>query len=152
MVSSRLSVLLFISWLGISSGVCDERHGLRSCPRGSILPAMDASESCASLSREELLTLVAELRRQMAELTARNAEVRAEIDQPKRGSKRQAALFSKGTRVTMPKPLGRKPGSGPLGDCEAPPPEDIMGLPVDVYLPPSPASCERWKKRYRFPR
>jgi len=65
-----------------------------------------------ALSREELLALVVELQRQMTEL-------RAEIDQLKRGGKRQAAPFSKGTRVAKPKPPGRKPGAGPFRSREA---------------------------------
>ena len=80
-----------------------------------------------ALSREELLALVVELQRQIAEL-------RAEIDQLKRGGKRQAAPFSKGTRVAEPKPPGRKPGAGPFRYREAPPPEAITALPVDVKV------------------
>jgi hypothetical protein len=73
---------------------------------------MDAPESFAALDREELLALVAELRQQVAALTATNAELRVEIEQLKRGGKRQAAPFAKGTTVAEPKPSGRKPGSG----------------------------------------
>ena len=80
-----------------------------------------------ALSREELLALVVELQRQIAEL-------RAEIDQLKRGGKRQAAPFSKGSRVANPKPPGRKPGSGPFRYREAPPPEAITEPPVDVKV------------------
>jgi transposase len=80
-----------------------------------------------ALSREELLALVVELQRQIAEL-------RTEIDQLKRGGKRQAAPFSKGTRVAEPKPPGRKPGAGPFRYREAPPPEAITALPVDVKV------------------
>jgi hypothetical protein len=49
-----------------SLNVIDWRRGLRSCPRGSIVPAVDAFENLALLSQEELPTLVAELRRQVA--------------------------------------------------------------------------------------
>jgi transposase len=80
-----------------------------------------------ALSREELLALVVELQRQITEL-------RAEIDQLKRGGKRQAAPFSKGTRIAKPKPPGRKPGAGPFRSREAPPPEAITALPVDVKV------------------
>jgi transposase len=65
-----------------------------------------------ALSREELLALVGELQRQITELRASHEALRVEIDQLKRGGKRQAAPFSKGTRVADPKPPGRKPGSG----------------------------------------
>ena len=71
--------------------------------------------------------MVAELQRQIAEL-------RAEIDELKRGGKRQAAPFSKGTRVAEPKPPGRKPGSGTFRYREAPPPEAITAPPVDVKV------------------
>jgi transposase len=80
-----------------------------------------------TLSREELLALVVELQRQLTEL-------RAEIDQLKRGGKRQAAPFSKGTRVAEPKPPGRKPGAGPFHYRKAPPPEALTMPPVDVQV------------------
>lgn len=81
----------------------------------------------SALNREELLTLVVELQRQITEL-------RAEIDQLKQGGKRQAAPFSKGTRAAEPKPPGRKPGAGPFHYREAPPAEAITALPVDVQV------------------
>ena len=86
-------------------------------------------EHLPTLSREELLALVAELQRQIAAL-------RAEIDELKRGGKRQAAPFSKGARVAEPKPPGRKPGTGTFHDREAPPPEDMTEPPVDVTVTP----------------
>jgi transposase len=79
------------------------------------------------LSREELLALVAELQRQVAAL-------RAEIDQLKRGGKRQARPFSKGTREPAPKRPGRKRGPGTVRYREAPPPEAITEPPVDVQV------------------
>jgi len=91
-------------------------------------------EPLHALSREDLLALVAELQRQIAELRASQEALRAEIDQLKRGGKRQAAPFSKGTRVPAPKPPGRKPGSGLFRDREAPPPEAITEPPVDVTV------------------
>jgi transposase len=89
--------------------------------------AMTSPNDLASLSREDLLALLAELQRQVVEL-------RAEIEQLKRGGKRQAAPFSKGTRVADPKPPGRKPGAGPFRYREAPPPEAITEPPVDVRV------------------
>ena len=100
----------------------------------SILPAMDASESLASLSREALLALVAALQRQVAELAASNTALRAEIDQLTRGGKRQAAPFSKGTREPKPQRPGRKPDSGTFSYREAPPPGAITQPPVDVQV------------------
>jgi transposase len=89
-------------------------------------------EHLPTLSREDLLALVAELQRQIAALTASHEALRAEIDELKRGGKRQAAPFSKGTRMAEPKPPGRKPGSGPFRYREVPPPETITEPPVDV--------------------
>jgi hypothetical protein len=87
------------------------------------------------LSREDLLVLVAALQRQIAELRASHEALRAEIDQLKRGGKRQAAPCSKGTRVAEPKPPGRKPGPGTFRSREVPPPEAITAPPVDVQVP-----------------
>lgn len=95
---------------------------------------MIAPERLASISREELLALVAELQRQVAELTTSNEALRAELDQLKRGGKRQAAPFSKGTRVAEPKTPGRTPGAGTFRYREAPPPEAITEPPVDVKV------------------
>jgi hypothetical protein len=90
---------------------------------------MTALEPVALLSREELLGLVAELRRQnaerqrqMAALSASHEALRAEIDPLKRGGKRQAAPLSKGPREPAPKRPGRKPGSGTFRYRNAPPP------------------------------
>ncbi len=85
-----------------------------------------------ALSREDLLALVAEWHRQIGELRASHEALRAESDHLKRGGKRQAAPFSKGTGVPAPKPPGRKPGVGPCRSREAPPPEAITAPPVDV--------------------
>jgi transposase len=95
---------------------------------------MDTPDRLESVDREALLTLVAELRQQVAELTASTAALRAEIEQLKRGGKRQAAPFSKGTRVAEPKPSGRKPGSGTFRYRAAPPPEAITEPSVDVKV------------------
>jgi transposase len=95
---------------------------------------MDTPESLESVDRAVLLTLVAELRRQVAELTASNAALRVAIEQLTRGGKRQAAPFSKGTRVAEPKPSGRKPGSGTFSYRAAPPPEAITEPSVDVQV------------------
>lgn len=93
----------------------------------SRMPVMIFPQDLASLSREDLLALVAELQRQIAELYA-------EIEQLTRGGKRQATPFSKGTRVTEPKPPGRTPGAGPFHYREAPSPEAITEPPVDVQV------------------
>jgi hypothetical protein len=48
---------------------------------------------------EELQALLADLPRQVAELTASNASLSSEIAELKRSTKRQAAPFSKGTEA-----------------------------------------------------
>src|SRR5688572_16807198 len=95
---------------------------------------MSEPRDLPALSREELLALVVELQRQLTELRASHEALRAEIDQLTRGGKRQAAPFSRGTRVADPKPPGRKPGAGPFRYREAPPPEAITAPPVDVRV------------------
>lgn len=86
------------------------------------------------MSREDLLALVVELQHQIAALAASNEALRAELDQLKQGGKRQAAPFSKGTRVANPRPPGRKPGSGTFCYREGPLPEQIIAPPVDVKV------------------
>ena len=73
---------------------------------------MKFPKDIASLSREDLVVLVMELQRQLAEATATIKELQSDIAALKRSAKRQAAPFSKGTRVSKPKRPGRKPGSG----------------------------------------
>jgi uncharacterized small protein (DUF1192 family)/transposase len=95
---------------------------------------MTSPTDLALLNREDLLVVVAELQRQIAALTATVEALRAELDQVKRSGKRQAAPFSRGTRVANPKPPGRKPGTGTFRYREAPPPEAITEPPVDVLV------------------
>jgi hypothetical protein len=91
-------------------------------------------EHLLALSREDLLALVAALQRQIVEWRARHEAWRAEIDPLKRGGKRPAAPFSKGTRATAPKPTGRQLGAGTCCDRQAPPPEAVTEPPVDVTV------------------
>ena len=93
---------------------------------------MSSLEDLESLSREELLALLAELQRQVAELTASNASLRSEIAELQRRTKSQAAPFSKGTRVSNPKRPGRQPGEGTFSFRQAPRPEAITEPPVNV--------------------
>jgi hypothetical protein len=100
---------------------------------------MSSTEDIVSLSREELLALVAELQRQVtllqqqvAGLTASNQELRGEVDRLTRQSKRQAAPFSKGTRSKEPRRPGRQPGEGRFSFRQAPHPEEITEPPVNV--------------------
>ena len=93
---------------------------------------MTPPENLTSLSRDELLALVVVLQRQVAALTAANDALRADIARLTRDGKRQAAPFSKGTRVAQPKRPGRKPGSGTFHYRAAPLAEQITAPPVDV--------------------
>ncbi len=100
---------------------------------------MSSPEDTASLNREELLALVAELQRQImalqeqvAQLRDSNQAVVAENEQLKRVGKRQAAPVSKGTQTQQPKRPGRKPGEGTFSFRQAPHPEEITELPVNV--------------------
>ena len=84
------------------------------------------------MSREELLVLVAQLERQVAQLSASLETLQAENAELKRGAKRQAAPFSKGTRVHQPKRPGRQPGEGTFSFRQAPRPEEITEPPMNV--------------------
>jgi transposase len=102
---------------------------------------MSSPEDVKSLSREDLLALVAALQRQVTalqkqvvELAASNQELRAEMERMTRQSHRQAAPFSKGTRTKQPKRPGRKPGEGAFSFRQAPRPEEITEPPVDVRV------------------
>jgi transposase len=77
------------------------------------------------LDRDALITLV-------RKLAAEVETLRAEVEALKRGGKRQAAPFSKGTRVEAPKTPGRKPGRGVFKRREAPALEQLSEPPIDV--------------------
>ena len=94
--------------------------------------SMTSSANLTSLSQEALVALVAELQHQLAELTARNAALQAEIERLTRDTKRQAAPFSKGARVAKPKRPGRKPGTGLFRYREVPLAAQLTEPPVDV--------------------
>jgi transposase len=84
------------------------------------------------LDREALIALVLKLA--------------AEVEALKRGGKRQAAPFSKGTRVEAPKRPGRKPGRGAFRRREAPTPEALSEPPIDVPVtePACPKCGGEW--------
>lgn len=86
------------------------------------------------VSHEELLAVVTERQRQLAEWRASHEALRAEIGQLTRGGTRQAAPFAKGSRVVAPKPPGRQPGTGTFRFRAAPPPEAMPQPPVDVLV------------------
>lgn len=92
-----------------------------------------------SLSREELLVLVAELLEQNRELQEDviklrkgNEELQAKVEELEREGRKQAAPFSKGKRVKRRKRSGRKKGQGIFRHREIPLPEEISEPPVDV--------------------
>jgi hypothetical protein len=62
----------------------------------------------ATLSRDDLVKLALEQHQQIMALTAKVEALPAEVERLKREGQRQAALFSKGTRVTAPQKPGRK--------------------------------------------
>jgi len=78
-----------------------------------------------SLSREELIALILELRE--------------EIERLKRSQHRSAAPFSKGERKADPKRPGRKPGKGPFTHRSAP--EGAPSRTVNAEAPPVCPSC-----------
>jgi transposase len=93
---------------------------------------MSSPEDMASLSREELLALVVQLQRKVEELEASVQGLQTEVERLTREKKRQAAPFSKGTRVTHAKRPGRKPGSGIFSFRLTPHPSEITDSPVEV--------------------
>jgi transposase len=100
---------------------------------------MSPPEGIEHLGREELLVLVLQLQRKLAELEASVQNLRAEVDRLTRENKRQAAPFSKGTRISQPKRPGRKPGQGTFSFRQRPRPEEITEPPV--YVPVTLDSC-----------
>ncbi len=90
---------------------------------------MSPPEDIDFLSREELLALVLQLQRKLIELEASVQDLRGEVDWLTREKKRQAAPFSKGTRVRQPKRPGRKPGQGTFSFRQSPRPEEITEPP-----------------------
>jgi transposase len=80
----------------------------------------------------DLLRRIDALERRNAELDATIAELRAEVERLKRRQHRQAAPFSKETRVATPKRPGRRPGQGTFTYRTAPPPEALSELPIAV--------------------
>jgi transposase len=100
---------------------------------------MSSPEDISSLSREDLLALVAELQRQVmmlqeqvAELAARNEALATENEHLKRSVQRQAAPFSKGTQSQHPKRPGRRPREGTFSFRQPPGPKEITEPPVNV--------------------
>jgi transposase len=100
-----------------------------------ILNAMPSDPIPSSASREELLALIDALQHQVAQLTAANETLRAQLDRLTRSGKSQATPFSKGSRVANPQKPGRKPGKGPFRYRAAPPVEALNAPPMAVPVP-----------------
>src|SRR5689334_4219933 len=79
----------------------------------------------ANLDRTALIAII-------LQQAAMIEQLRAEIEQLKRGNARQAAPFSKGRPVKNPKKPGRKPGQGLFKRRESPAPEQLSEPPIDV--------------------
>src|SRR6266516_3387091 len=101
---------------------------------------MSEPKRVESLNPAELLRRVESLQRQVAELERQNAELRAENARLQRRQQRQAAPFSKETRVAEPKRPGRKPGQGRFTYRPAPSPEGLSepAIAVPVTEPVCP--------------
>lgn len=96
----------------------------------------DASE-LADLSREDLVQLILDLRRQMEALRKENEALR-------RNQRRSAAPFSKGKQKADPKRPGRKPGEGEFRNREQPaasPDKPSTEVTMDESLCPLCGGC-----------
>ena len=93
---------------------------------------MTSPKDIQGLSRDDLLALVVGLQEQLAEAMTTIEELRKEIAELRRGGKRQAAPFSRGTRNPNPQKPGRKPGVGQFSYRKAPSPGEATEPPVDV--------------------
>src|SRR2546426_443549 len=102
---------------------------------------MSLPASLTALSRDDLGKLVLEQQHHIAVLTAKVEALQAEVERLKREGQRQAAPFSKGTRVAAPKKPGRKPGKGLFRYRAAPEQAPLPGssLEVPVTLRACPA-------------
>src|SRR4051812_4135298 len=93
---------------------------------------MSLSPPVAGLGREDLVKLVLEQHQQITALTTKVEALQAEVERLKHEGQRQAAPFSKGTRVTAPKKPGRKPGKGLFRYRAAPEPASLPIFPIEV--------------------
>jgi len=94
---------------------------------------MNATDLSA-LDRDSLIASVLKLASEVEAL-------RAEVEALKRSGKRQAAPFSKGTRVKDPKSPGRKPGQGTFERRVAPASQMLSEPPIEV--PVAETACPK---------
>ena len=97
---------------------------------------------------EQLLGIIAEKDRQIAELQARVTQLEARVaeleqllEKATRAQKRQAAPFSKGTPQPDPKTPGRKPGDSYGHKAHRPLPAQEPNEIIDVPLPRECPDC-----------
>jgi transposase len=100
---------------------------------------MSESPRIQPLHAEDLLRRIEALERLNAELVRQNAELRAELERLRRRQHRQAAPFSRDTRVANPKRAGRKPGQGTFTYRGAPAVEALSEPPIAV--PVTESAC-----------
>ena len=84
------------------------------------------------MNRDDLMALVIRLQEHVAQLSVAIEGLRKENAELRRGGRRQAAPFSKGTRVTDSKRPGRKPGTGTFSYRKSPTADEITEPPVEV--------------------
>ena len=128
--------------------------------------AMCEAKGFRPCERDELMTLVKGLQRQIAQLQGQNAQLAAanerlskQLAELQRAGKRQAAPFSKGRRTSSPKRPGRKPGQGMFSYRKLPSPdqvtEPIVEVTVRCWLPrccsPLPAAVRLRGGPGKFP-
>lgn len=88
----------------------------------------------SALDRDALIALV-------LKLASEGEALRAEVEALKGSGKRQAAPFSKGTRVKDPKSPGRKPGQGMFQRREAPASQTLCEPAIEV--PVAETACPK---------
>ena len=89
-------------------------------------------QSGRAKTQRELEQENARLQRELERLRVENERLRRELDLALRATKRQAAPYSKGKRVSKPKPPGRKPGQGKWSRRRAPAADEVKGPAVEV--------------------
>lgn len=100
---------------------------------------MSLPVSLEALSRGDLVKLLREQQQQITAVMAKVEALQAEVERLKREGQRQAAPFSKGTRVRAPQKPGRKPGKGLFRYRVAP---EAASLPVSpIEVPVTLSAC-----------
>jgi transposase len=96
---------------------------------------------------QELRALLGQLRSEVERLTqengrlhSQNQQLKAELDEARRQSKRQAAPFSKGTTKPQPRKPGRKPGTAHGRHAHRPTPDRADEV-LDAPLPDACPGC-----------